>query len=125
MGSFSKGRPFILPTYSENFGIVIAEALASGVPVITTKNTPWEEDGGELHNCGWWIDNNIDALSAALKQAIGLSNESRHCMGQNGRKLVANKYSWGKIAEDMSSVYAWVLNGGSTPDCIILPLNDE
>ena len=34
---------FVLPSFSENFGLVIAEALSCGVPVITTRETPWEE----------------------------------------------------------------------------------
>src|SRR5437899_984244 len=45
---------FILPSFTENFGLAIAEALAHGVPVITTKGTPWREM--ELRQCGWWID---------------------------------------------------------------------
>ncbi|MEZ5591148.1 MAG: glycosyltransferase [Gammaproteobacteria bacterium] len=43
---------FVLPSFSENFGVVIAEALAHGVPVITTRGTPWK--GLLQHGCGWW-----------------------------------------------------------------------
>ncbi len=42
---------FILPTYSENFGLVVAEALAVEVPVLTTRGTPWHTL--LEHDCGW------------------------------------------------------------------------
>ena len=44
---------FILPTFSENFGMVVTEALSYGVPVITTKGAPWK--GLVDHRCGWWL----------------------------------------------------------------------
>ena len=55
---------FVLPTHSENFGIVVTEALACGTPVITTKGTPWEEL--ETRHCGWWTDIGTEPLVKAL-----------------------------------------------------------
>ena len=49
---FRQADLFILPTHSENFGIVVAEALASGTPAVTTMGTPWSEL--ESRRCGWW-----------------------------------------------------------------------
>ncbi|HBA73208.1 MAG: hypothetical protein A2X82_07520 [Geobacteraceae bacterium GWC2_55_20] len=107
---------FVLPTFSENFGIVIAEALACGLPVITTTGTPWQEL--ETHNCGWWVDIGVEPLAEALRSAVALSDDERHEMGQRGRKLVADCYSWSKIASDMSCAYSWVLGNGPKPDFI-------
>lgn len=108
---------FILPTKSENFGIVIAEALASGVPVITTRATPWEEL--EKHQCGWWIETGVEPLLKALHQATALSDVERNAMGRRGRLLIENNYSWPKIAREMRNVYEWILGGGEKPECII------
>lgn len=104
---------FVLPTYSENFGIVIAEALASKVPVITTNATPWEE----LNSCkaGWCINIGVNPLKNALTEAIKLPNEILNEMGQNGRILVKDKYSMQKVAKQMTHLYSWVLYGGDKP----------
>lgn len=106
---------FVLPTFSENFGIVIAEALAHGVPVITTKGTPWSDI--DKHNCGWWIDIGQRPLSEALRLATSLPPEELMAMGRRGID-VAKKFGWNDIAEKSSSAYFWLLGGGAKPDHI-------
>jgi len=94
---------FVLPTYSENFGYVIAEALASGTPVITTKGTPWQDI--ETYHCGKWIDVGSKPLSEAIQQMIKLTDAEREAMGQNARKLIEEKYSAKVMAEKIMELY--------------------
>jgi glycosyltransferase involved in cell wall biosynthesis len=107
---------FVLPTLSESFGLVIAEALACGVPAITTRAAPWRDL--ETHRCGWWIDLGTEPLVAALRQATEATPEVRQAMGRNGRCLVLQRYSWDHVAEEMAGVYAWMANGGTAPACV-------
>ena len=100
---FREADVFVLPTYSENFGIVVGEALACGTPVITTKGTPWEELNTE--HCGWWTEIGTDATKEALLSFFTLSGDELKEMGSNGRKLVENRYSTRKIAQEMYSLY--------------------
>lgn len=97
---------FILPTRSENFGVVVAEALACEVPVITTRGAPWEEliDW----QCGWWIPSGIEPLVDALTQAVSISDPEREAMGRRGRDLVKRNYSWSKVASKMKQAYRWL-----------------
>lgn len=108
---------FVLPTYSENFGIVIAEALACGIPVITTKGTPWEELNTK--NAGWWIDIGVDPLAKALTEAMKLSDNERMKMGLNGRKLVEENYSIESVAKKMIQLYEWILYKKEKPEFVI------
>lgn len=108
---------FVLPTHSENFGVVVAEALAWQVPVITTRGAPWQ--ALETQRCGWWTEIGVDPLVEALREATSLSDEQREEMGARGRALVECEYSWPRIAEQMIEVYRWVLGDGPKPDCVI------
>jgi len=106
----------VLPSKSENFGMVVPEALLREIPVITTKGTPWEEL--ETHNCGWWVDIGVEPLKVALEQALTLPQESMHQMGKNGRKLVEEKYSIEVVAEQMIRLYKWILKEGEKPEFV-------
>jgi glycosyltransferase involved in cell wall biosynthesis len=98
----------ILPTYSENFGIVVAEALAIGVPVVTTKGTPWGDL--ETYQCGWWIELSIEKLKEALLEVLSISSDDLKDMGFRGRDLIITNYSIKNIAKCMSDFYLSVYN---------------
>ena len=94
---------FVLPTHSENFGLAIAESLASGTPVITTTGTPWSD----LNTChaGAWIEVGTQPLVETLRGFLALTDDEREAMGRNGRRLIEEKYSAKVMAEQMLHVY--------------------
>lgn len=107
--SFLKsGDIFVLPTYSENFGIVVAEALAVGIPVITTTGTPWQEL--ETQKCGWWINLNVSNLVKVLTEAINVPPEELKKMGSRGIKLITEKYDIKTVAQQMKQIYQDIIN---------------
>ena len=107
---------FVLPTHSENFGIVVAEALAAGRPVITTTGAPWE--GLASHQCGWWIEIGADPLAHALRQAMSLSDDQRSAMGGRGRAWVNEEFAWPAIARQSIQTYLWLAGHAEAPPCV-------
>ena len=114
---FDNARFFILPTFNENYGIVVAEALARGLPVLTTKGTPWEELN--TRNCGLWVDNTEEGLRVGLMEMLGKSESKIKNMGLNGKNLIADKYLWDSTTLKTIDLYKWILHGGSKPDFIL------
>ncbi len=98
---------FVLPTYCENFGYVIAESLAVGTPVITTQNTPWEIL--EQNNCGFWIPLNVDSVIEAVGKMIAKSDEELRVMGENARRLIEAQCNSGLVASAMVKLYNKIL----------------
>ena len=101
---YQQSNLLVLPTYSENFGIVVAESLASGTPVITTVGTPWQELNTQ--KCGWFVPIGTEPLVSALREFLTLSDEKLAEMGQNGRFLVEKSYASDSIAHRFIDLYS-------------------
>lgn len=99
---------FLLPTYSENFGMVVTEALSYGVPVLTTRGAPWREL--ETERCGWWVEPTVDGILTGLTEATAATSETLVKMGRRGRSLVAARYGWQSIAQQFLATYARVIS---------------
>jgi glycosyltransferase involved in cell wall biosynthesis len=105
---FDQADVFILPTYSENFGIAVAEALANELPVITTTGAPWPDL--VEHRCGWWVEPGVQGISGALIEAMECQPSELRKMGQRGRQLVIDKFSWDRIGATALAVSAWMMD---------------
>lgn len=108
---------FVLPTHSENFGIVVTEALAAGVPVLTTYGAPWEELCS--HNCGWWVEISEQGIYTALHDATSRSKQELVAMGARGKLLVKSKYTWPQVTKMTIELYDWLLGRCGMPNFVV------
>jgi glycosyltransferase involved in cell wall biosynthesis len=90
----------VVPSHTENFGMVVVEALAYGVPVVASKGTPWQ--GLEAKGCGLWVDNSPESLAEAI---ASMSGKDLAAMGRRGREWMEAEYSWESIARRMMVLY--------------------
>jgi glycosyltransferase involved in cell wall biosynthesis len=116
--AYGAAELFVLPSHSENFGITVAEALAAGTPAIVTRGAPWSElDNREA---GWWIDDGVEALVAALKKAMALPPAELARRGANGSAWMTREFSWSTIGSRMDRTYRWLTEGGPAPSWVRL-----
>lgn len=101
--AYRESDVFVLSTQNENFAMTVAESLAAGTPVISTKGAPWA--GLEENNCGLWIDHGPEPLTAALRQVLQMSDEERTNMGLRGRDWMARDFSWDGVASSLLCAY--------------------
>jgi glycosyltransferase involved in cell wall biosynthesis len=98
-----------LPSHSENYGMVVAESLACGTPVLTTTRMPWAEVAAM--GCGWVIEPQADSLARALHAALGLTSDEHEPMRAKARALVVRSHSLESAVTRMEASYRDAIAG--------------
>jgi glycosyltransferase involved in cell wall biosynthesis len=99
---------FVLPTYSENFGIALAEAMVSGLPIITTPGVQIAPEIDEAE-AGIIVEGEIASLKSAIADLLK-NPQLREQMGKNGRLFALQRYSWQTVAKQLVSTYQAIVN---------------
>ena len=103
----------VLPTLNEAFGLIVLEAMSSGLPSLVSSLAGAAELVEDGLN-GLLIKDPTDPLEIATKLDSILMNERlRRLLGEEGRQT-ALKYTWDVVAQKHIEVYKWVLGGKST-----------
>lgn len=105
--AFQAADLFILPSHSENFGMVVGEALGYACPVIATQGCPWS--GLEKHDCGWWPRTSVSDIAKALRMATSMNSVELRQMGLRGQKWIEDEFSWDSTTRQMITLYRSVI----------------
>jgi len=97
---FHEADVVVAPSHTENFCMVVAEALAAGTPVIASQGTPWKrvEDMG----CGLWVSNEPASLTRAISE---ISRKPLREMGERGRQWMQKEFTWKEVGRRMVELY--------------------
>ncbi len=108
---------FVLPSYSEGFSMAILEALACRLPSLITTACHFPEldaVGGAVV-----VTPDVDAVTRGLRDLLERTPADRAHLGDNGRRLVEDQYTWDRQAESLASVYRWLTGGGQPPEVVV------
>lgn len=103
--AFTDSDICVVPSFTENFGMVVAEALAHGTPVIASTGTPWEEI--ESRKVGRWVPNDPLSLASAIRS---MRKDDLPAMGLRGRDWMKAEFSWDRIGKRMLKVYQTMIS---------------
>lgn len=107
---------FILASHSEGFPMAVLEAFAYSLPVFMTVECNVPE--GFAAGAAIRITTDPSEMAAQLKEHLSGPSERLKKIGENGRMLAEDAFSWPAIAQDLAKVYDYVLGHGRCPSCI-------
>ena len=93
----------VLPSRSENFGLVVAEALYCGTPVVASRGTPWP--CLEAEGFGYWVETEDSLLAKAINDVLSWSTERRKLMAANAQQFIRSHFSWEEVAKQYIALY--------------------
>jgi glycosyltransferase involved in cell wall biosynthesis len=93
----------VLPSRSENFGLVVAEALYCGTPVVASRGTPWS--CLEPEGFGHWVETEDSLLAKAINDVLSWSTERRKLMAANAQQFIRSHFSWEEVAKQYIALY--------------------
>jgi poly(glycerol-phosphate) alpha-glucosyltransferase len=114
--ALSRADAFVLPSHSEGLPMAVLEAWSYQLPVLMTPQCNIPE--GFEADAAIRIRPHADAVRRGVQQLADMSATERAHMGKRGRALVADKFTWSRVAEQMHSVYQWVLGDGPKPSYV-------
>lgn len=113
-GAIEAAEAFILPSHQENFGIVVAEALASGKPVlISNKVNIWREI--EQDGAGLVADDDLAGTRWLLRTWFGMSSTEKVRMSERARQSFLNRFEIRKSAQSIIDVLSPLVDGDAAP----------
>lgn len=118
MAVFRQADAFVLPSLSEGLPMSVLEAWSYRLPVLMTPECNLLE--GFAAGAAFRADTNIESLAEALTQLFQSQPSELQSMGERGRALVEERFTWSSAAKSMAQVYRWLVEGGPQPDCVIL-----
>ncbi|MEG4809719.1 hormogonium polysaccharide biosynthesis glycosyltransferase HpsP [Microcoleus sp. F8-D3] len=104
----TKADLFVLPSYYENFGIAVAEAMTAGVPVAISDRIHIAEDIQQAE-AGWVGPLEVGAIANSIKSAL-LNPQERKRRGLNGKEYAKKYYNWEAIAQQTIDAYLQILS---------------
>lgn len=114
--SFRRAEAFVLPSFSEGLPVGVLEAWAYGLPVVMTPHCNLPE--GFQAEAAIRVEPEADSIARGLTKLFAMTDAERRAVGERGRRLVEERFSWPKIARQMKDVYEWMLGGGQKPACV-------
>jgi glycosyltransferase involved in cell wall biosynthesis len=108
---------FVLPSDIENFPMVLLEAMAAGLAIITTRGTGCDEVVGDT---GVLVDpGDVPALRAAI---TALTRDSQRCrlLGRAARQRLLTEFSWAGVARRYAGLYRTVLGLPAAADDVAI-----
>ena len=115
--SFARADALVLPSLSEGLPMVVLEGWAYGLPVLMTPacNLPAGFSAGAAVSA----EPERESLQHGLATLLSMSDEDRSAMGNRGRRLVEQSFSWPVLADEMHRVYRWLTGAGERPSCVV------